>query len=621
MAFVSDINDNFSIINDRAYTEDNLLIYNVFLYTIPELTSDAELVEYFQQYGRIADLRTRKPLDHDPRYKPTKIGFLNFDDPNAATKVLKKRTHFLKTGFLQVKACDSWHQPDAYQLNIEQAVVEENHLIPSSALILNLNDDCLEIVCKNLELKDKIRFARTCKRFHDVFIMSSKITYKTLLLHDLRPLTLWQIRQFLEMVGPSIETLKGKIFHKHWTRLAEFLSFYCKNVKSVIFYDSTFKPRFLRRFLIGMTSLTVLELHDADLNDECIEILKESPNLKVLRLSKNYDLSGSVLEELPAIEELSLYSCSLQPTCLKDICVSMKGLRVLDVRRCDMLNTMAFKAIANNCRNLETLKISCYKSRYECIAKLPKLKNLELVAEISMRPELFIELAKHHSDQLEALTIKGHNCINSENISNIRKLKNLKIFRCSQSSALNNMWLRQLSDLSALEELDIAGCEGIANSGLLDFLGKSRKLRRLNIIRCKQLTEELVLDIYKIIKIRAQRLLVLAYGSGITTIDRNEIRNYSEFLQINFELPFPESRCYDDIDNNHSTPLAKSSKAIGTVKFKLYLKAKLRLKYKYPNIHHNVSGLDFDFIFLQVGVEMLPDSERIKKNYISSMAN
>uniref|UniRef100_A0A1B0BI06 RRM domain-containing protein n=1 Tax=Glossina palpalis gambiensis TaxID=67801 RepID=A0A1B0BI06_9MUSC len=561
MAFVGDVNDNFIIIDDRAYTEDKILVYNVFLYSIPISIGDDDLNEYFQRYGRIAVLRTRKPSEQDPRYKPTKIGFLNFTDAYAATNVLRKRTHFIKNEPVSVKACDSWHQPNTGQYCSETKMITNDDLTRPTALIFTLNDDCLENICKYLELSDKIQFARACKRFYNVFIMTSKIAYKTLLLDDMRSFTLWQVRQFLEMIGQFVETVKGQIRHKQWMRFAKFFNYYCKNVKSLILYDTVFKARFLRKFLMGMMSLKVLELHCASLNNDCVDILKELPNLRVLRLSLNYDLNGSVLNELPMIEELSLYGSALQPIYLKEICIAMKALRILDVRRCDKLNTMAFRAIAYHCRSLETLKISCYKPRFECIARLPKLKNLELVVEtVAMGPELFIELVKHKSDQLESLTLKGEDCINSENVSLICKLKKLKILRCSESNALNNMWLRQLSELSTLEEVDVAGCERITNTGLVDLLRKCRKLKRLNIIRCKQLTEEFILDACNILRVprRENSLLILAYGSGIDqfAIDRNEIAKCSNFMKLTFDLPQFESRCFDDIDDNHLQPIS-----------------------------------------------------------------
>lgn len=559
MAFANDINDNFVIVGDRAYTEDKILIYNVFLYRIPISIGNADLAKYFQRYGRIVALRTEKPVNQDFRYKPTKMGFVNFADAYAARNVLRKRTHFIKTEAVSVKACDTWHQPNTDLYYIETKMITNNDLIPPTASILILNDDCLEKICKYLELRDKIRFTRVCNRFYDVFIMTSKFAYKTLLLDDIRTLTLWEVRQFLQMIGPFVKTLKGRIRHKQRTRVTDFLNRYCRNVKSIILYDSLFKASALKRFLIGMTSLNALELHCAFLRNSCIDVIKEIPNLRVLRLSMNYDLNGSMLNELPAIEELSLYSSALRPIYLREICISMKLLRILDVRRCVKLNATAFREIANHCRNLETLKISCYKARFECIAKLPKLKNLELVAEIAMGPAIFIELAKHQSDQLESLTLKGLDCINSANVSFICELKKLKVLRCSDSNGLHNMWLRQLSNLSALEEMDVAGCEGITNTGLLDFLRKCRKLKRLNIIRCKQLTDEFILDACNILRIprRQNCLSILAYGSGINqfAIDRNEIAKGSDFMKITFDLPLFESRCYDDLDDNHLSPL------------------------------------------------------------------
>uniref|UniRef100_A0A1A9UYI4 F-box domain-containing protein n=1 Tax=Glossina austeni TaxID=7395 RepID=A0A1A9UYI4_GLOAU len=105
-------------------------------------------------------------------------------------------------------------------------MITNNDLIPRTTLIFILNDDCLEYVCKYLELRDKIQFARVCKRFQNVFMMTSKIAYKMLLLDDMRTCTLWQVRQILQMIEPFIETLNGEIRHKQWMRVAEFLNRY-----------------------------------------------------------------------------------------------------------------------------------------------------------------------------------------------------------------------------------------------------------------------------------------------------------------------------------------------------------------------------------------------------------
>uniref|UniRef100_A0A1A9X003 RRM domain-containing protein n=1 Tax=Glossina brevipalpis TaxID=37001 RepID=A0A1A9X003_9MUSC len=487
MDSVGDSNDNFMIIDDKAYTEDKVLIYNVFLYRIPQVISDADLREYFQQYGTIALLKTKKPPDQDSRYEPTKIGFIHFRDPNAATNVLKKPTHLINNFRLNVQPSDTWHQPKAKQ-TIEQ--VTKKDLIPQIEYISMLNDDCVIRITENLGLGDRIAFALAWQPYRNIFIMTSKVTYKTVLLDNLQPLTLYQVREFLQMVGASVETLKGKILHKKWMRIAELLNRYCRNVKSVLMYDKSVNTRFLRKLLIGMTSLIVLELHYVGLRDEDMDVLKELPNLKVLRLSMNL-LKGSTLGELSSIEELSLYYCPIQTVYLRNICLNMKGLRVLDVRRCEKLKTLAFAEIASHCLNLETLKLSGYKSCCDDIAKLPKLKNLVFHAEIPMGPALFIELAKYQSDQLEKLILQGEDCINAENVEYICKLKKLKILGCASSDALDDMRLRELSELSELEEIDVADCKGISNTGLLDFVEKSYKLRRLNIINCTQLKVQL----------------------------------------------------------------------------------------------------------------------------------
>uniref|UniRef100_A0A1A9WIX6 RRM domain-containing protein n=1 Tax=Glossina brevipalpis TaxID=37001 RepID=A0A1A9WIX6_9MUSC len=551
-----DDNANFIFVNNKAYTEDNVLVYNIFVYKIAHKITETQLTEYFEKFGKIIKLSVRRSANsNNQRNRGPKVGFVNFADPKSAASVLRIQHHFVNCKPIGVKACDTWHQPDAQQ---EVAKAEEDENVEQNlppALILNLNDDCLEQICKNLKLRDQIQFARTCQRFRNVFEMISKIQYKKLVLEEIQSLTLWELRDFLQIAGSHVDTLTGTISTKKTKRGAEFLGTYCTNVKTVNIDTTRFKPLLLKKFLQRMKYITELELSDVNLTDRCVDVLKKLTNLKILRLPRNYGLTGKNIEQLSGIQELSLYGCDgIETNCLVEICKSLTGLQTLDIKRCDRLDTAAFEGIAKYCRNLETLKMSCYLAEYEYIAKLPKLKNLELFAhEVELRSQIFSELAKHQSHQLESLKLKAMRCINYENTANIAQLKKLKILCCPQNEGLDDDSLKKFAQLTELEEINVKGCNNFTNEGLLHLLKKCPKLKRVNITRCKQLADSFVLGTCKVLRDhqRKEPLLILANRSGISRfiLENSDAKKYSDILKITFDVPFFDGYFYDDSED------------------------------------------------------------------------
>lgn len=139
---------------------------------------------------------------------------------------------------------------------------------------------------------DKINLSQTCSRLRDVFIIHSKFEYKKFNLYELDLLTLWQTRQFLEMAGPQIEFLEGQVPFKQTKRIIEFLGNFCINVKNVRINGTSLKAHILRKLLKKMTNINELHLNDTECNDTCIPVLKNLPNLKILSLDENCEITG-----------------------------------------------------------------------------------------------------------------------------------------------------------------------------------------------------------------------------------------------------------------------------------------------------------------------------------------
>lgn len=168
--------------------------------------------------------------------------------------------------------------------------------LQQNALILNLNDDCLEYICKQLTPKNQINFALTCQRFCDIFKMISSVEYLTLSTDTFIDWTPWQVRLFLQLVGSQVKTLIVDFIifdaDSRWkmTTYIKFLSLFCTNVEMLLVFSCDVPSSLLRSLFGNMKQLKELEL--CNTNDNLIKYLKKFKNLKSLSITNNSDITG-----------------------------------------------------------------------------------------------------------------------------------------------------------------------------------------------------------------------------------------------------------------------------------------------------------------------------------------
>ncbi|XP_067627895.1 uncharacterized protein [Eurosta solidaginis] len=550
---------NFVIKDKKAFTEDNVLVHNIFVYSIPKQFTEDDVRRYFTKFGEVASVRLVADKKKSRRAAP-KVGFVNFSDPVSACRALVKTNHRLQGSRIGVKAGDSWNQPGAdktlgrmhthdcntascskkrKEKNVQEPPniasepqVEEAATamtaIESATLndlnVLSLNDDCLEMICGLLVLRDQIHFARVCQRFYDVFKMYCKREYKIFDLCKMSQMTLWEIRDFFRFAGEYIEHVAGNIPYKNRERIAEFIRSFCKNLKRISFDDSKMRPDCLKKLLRNFPDLVELHLHDCSLNDMSVQSLLHLKNLETLELSENYEVTGKFMGALAQLKTLNLYGCSnIQTTNLIEICKQMKNLKSLDIRRCERLSSHFFEKMPEHCKELEVLKMSCPDFPFERIARLPALKQLELLRSASFggtsHTMLLTELAVHKADQLESLKILARNSLTSEHFTPISELKQLKTFFCASNRAIGDEALRKLSKLELLEELVIKGAVDITNEALLRLLQNCTRLHHLNIQFCKNISTKFIAEAIDILRKRKEKskrpLTIFVYGTSI----------------------------------------------------------------------------------------------------------
>lgn len=388
------------------------------------------------------------------------------------------------------------------------------------APIFRLNDYCLEMICRKLPLRAQLQFARTCQRFRNVFVMLPKVEYRSLLIDDLQHLTLWEIRDFLQLFGEHVHILKGAIPRKDNARITEMLGTFCTQVQYLTLRLVKFTPSMLKKLIGKMQMLTTLRLHDVTFNDNCILELRSLKNLRTLYLIDNYEITGRYLHHLHELEELSLHGCSnILTNYFLQLCRKLKSLRSLDIQRCQSLEYQAYHGISKYCPNIEVLKFCCggqFDFGYECVTKLAKLKHLSVLASSLVRSPLFSFLAIYHSKTLECLDLKVTNGIVYDDVVQISKLKCLRKLSCPNNATLDDQCLEALSSLKCLEEINLKNCRSITSDGLLRLIRCCKNLNKINLLLCVQFNKDIIHSIITMLQKEAvpKKPLSITVGSS-----------------------------------------------------------------------------------------------------------
>lgn len=520
------LKSNYYFLDDKAYTEDDLLVYNVTAYQLHGKVTELELRKYFAQFGDVLKVYLRRDKYATGTAEPP-IGVVHFAHPLAAARALQRFSHELQKKRFFVNACESWEQPEAYRggvdfntriaaLNLNGDLID--FYTPMRTNILQLNDECLETVCLYLPLRDQIRFSRVCRRFRGIFKRICKYTSKVFNMNQLIGMTLWDIREFFEMAGANIEELIGAVPYNYQDRI-DFISELSPCVRRVDLNCNNVESASLLRFLERFHAVTYVELHNFSLNDNSVLALRKLPNLRALILDQSFELTGKNLSKLYQLHELSLFGCeNLQTSHFSDICKCLFNLRCLDIRHCKMLTTRAYSDMVRNCRQLEQLKISCEKEvNYDCVAQLHALRQLVVHSFGAVRETFFIALAAHKAQQLEKLEISARNCITHERAIYLSRLQQLRSLICPNNDNLTDECLFEFAErLTKLEVLDIRNCRAVTNVGVLVLLRRCTHIKLVNLAQCEGITDDFVYDACDVLKqgTRAYAAPVLFHVAG-----------------------------------------------------------------------------------------------------------
>ncbi|KAH8377099.1 hypothetical protein KR093_003423, partial [Drosophila rubida] len=377
-----------------------------------------------------------------------------------------------------------------------------------SAVIVSLNDHCLEHIMRHLRLPDRIRFARTCNRIRGVYVQASPAMHRSMSFDAFDGMTIWDMRDFFLLSGSHVLHIEGNVPPGRCQRLCEYLGQYCVNLRSMRATASKLTIRNMHKMFARTHELEELQLRACALYNDGLLALKHLKLLKRLDLSDNRQLTGLNMNYLPAsIESLTLANCNgFLSKYMPKICRALPKLRVLNMKAVYTITTGFQQLVSSRCGNsIEEVTISSNPvHEYEHIAKLPSIKKLVLYSVeqgVTLRPKLLAWLVQHKAQQLQHFEARGQNCISGEQLVEIGKLAALHTLVLPHNNVIEERELEILK-LPLLEELNLKYWPNLTNAAVLRLIVACPKLQMLHLEECTRLTDKLLHDI--IFKLRLQ---------------------------------------------------------------------------------------------------------------------
>ncbi|XP_004517475.1 uncharacterized protein LOC101457294 [Ceratitis capitata] len=556
---VKNIYNKYFFKNGKAFTEDYVVVRRIRVTYITNV-AEYDLRKYFRKFGAFEQFEITDESETD-RYKKLYTCYICFVEPEAACRALLIENHLVDKKRIFVEPVHSWQQPDKDKACNPMAEGQEEHenvVDPKAALnILKLPEYCIEAILEQMKPGDQIRLSRTHKGFRYIFEAFCRREIKKFDLDEMRTMTLWEIRDFLEITGKYLVKISGSINHKFREEIVDLLSKHCTNLKSVTLKDMIgMKAECLNNFLRLLPDLQELNVTRCAMNDKSIKILTAKKKLHSLHLYDVAKITGAQFKHLLQLEHLSLHDCyQVLEQNIRCICKSLTNLRTLDIRGIDLeLCPNFFQEMSTLCQKLEVLKTTAIDDKNENVALLPGLKHLEIVySQPNKRLTVLPKLVQHKANQLEILKIYSRQCLTVEHIKKISRLAKLKTLSIAFSGdALSNLGLAQLGQLKQLEDLTIAGSDKVTNEGLLGLLRTCPKLHTLNIQFCKQITNDFLTEVIYMARFRGRKFTISTYGTSVVESAIVECPSYQyvtrrSLLDVEFEFKEVGLEDFEDV--------------------------------------------------------------------------
>ncbi|XP_046865776.1 uncharacterized protein LOC124459947 [Drosophila willistoni] len=479
---------NYYIKDDKCYTEDYILVQELYVYDVPTELNDNELHQHFKSYGDVVHLQifnngSKSPLQIQDspnrleKEEQVKTGRVLFAHSLDAAKALLSQKHLVNGHEFHVKTIGNY------------SPVEPPNDRPEKIDIMQIPDDCLVKILKYLPLPDQLQFLRCCTQFRDVYNLDTRPLHNSVDFKIFNPLTVWDMRDFFVIFGRYIETFQGVIRPRR-ERFYDYFGKNCVNIKSLKLRSTQLSSQNVFKMFANTSKLENLDLNGCTLTEGSLVALKNLKNLKSLILSHNWHRSGIDLKKLPvSIKTLGLFNCGdKMPNYLMQMDKCLPNLKDLNISGIDNIHSDIYDYPVS----IETLRFRIFnKTNYKKIASLPNLKRIHIqnIHSTNTFAQLLDQLLVTKSQQLEQLNIYNAHSITNQMLLKIIKFDELRKLVLSGSRAINDDILGEFTKLKNLEHFSIEYSIRVTFNGVFRLLHGCPKLQELELLYCPHLTK------------------------------------------------------------------------------------------------------------------------------------
>lgn len=552
-------------------TYDGIPIRKIYLTNLPPGVTWYKLHKKFSYFGEVKFIFLPSKAFGD---SSKTFAFITFVSPETAASVLRRTKTMMFGGRkVFVSAADSWHQPlvlpdgtidwsrttgthsNSCVSNAEEQESDEDKDDSGASAdklvfeevaeegINRLNDDCLRHIFTFLDLTNRIRVERVCKKWQRVSLSMWRSIHSLDLnefcTFNRKQLTTEILEQFLHRCNVNLHSINLRV-SKHNLNGHTLLSIakYCPNIENIQAYQLNIGNRSLAHFAMACTKLKSLSfnecLHFSD--PDLSLLLSRSKELNTLDLTKSVRVTGSCLSRIAGpLCKLSLDRCpSIVPQYLiLGLNAITATLTNLSLSACSALGCNDVSRIVQAVPNLTSLSLCNnfplfnQKSLFP-IGQLVKLEELNLSENPAVNDDV-IQAIVIGCTELRVLNLSGvftgsmgnrDYSLTEAGLSTLAKLTKLIDLNISYLDQTTDVCLKNLTLSSPpLQRLICVGCPMVSDEGCNNVLSLCNDLVLFDISGCNGVTDAVIKTAQDSVKLRTnnKKLTLVVGGTSILT--------------------------------------------------------------------------------------------------------
>ncbi|OXU24733.1 hypothetical protein TSAR_004909 [Trichomalopsis sarcophagae] len=406
-----------------------------------------------------------------------------------------------------------------------------------------LNDDCLNYIFGFLQIKDKVKIERVCKRWQEV----SKNSWKNIKTLN-ENVNVWGFNPCIRS-SEELTLIFDKVLQRCGHTLTH-VDFSFLSVQNNALHHIAIMCPNLQSLNVGKLNLTIplVEIMTANCqnikeitfttcSEECNDyqlskFFSVNKKLRYLKITNNENLTGKFLESLPrdSMQTIIMNDCTkITSHNIAQVIANFENLRTLSFAENQYSAFGDSTAIiVSLSKNIEELRLGALlKLNAKATSSLTNLQILDVTNSEDISNTFLTVLAKNCKKILN-LNLSGCTQITDAGINEISRLPKLEELYIKN---LNNVTDQPLKYLPKLKRLSCASSCKIRDDGLCTLISSCDSIELLDCKHCKCITNNLVDCAIKITKLRKNGIILKLDVRG-TSVDSESVSDKSPLLDL-----------------------------------------------------------------------------------------